>query len=167
MKRAAATTAAIAVLLTAGCSSGEDDGAAATPAPATSSPVAEPSPEPTTINIQGVVGLPFVAYVALEIADGASACQSAGPDFSAIEPGVQVQARDSAGAIVGTTELGEGTLVLNETDSTPVGCQWPYQIEAEAGGKFYTVKVLDWETDAVAETSLATDTLNLLPYDMK
>lgn len=164
MKRAAATTAAIAVLLTAGCSSGEGDGAAAAPAPST---VVEPSPEPTTINIQGVVGLPFVAYVALELADGDSACQSAGSDFSAIEPGVQVQARDSAGAIVGTAELGEGTLILGKTDSTPVGCQWPYQIEAEAGGKFYTVKVLDWETDAVAEASLATDTLNLLPYDMQ
>lgn len=153
-------------LLVAGCAPGDSAGAepsapaetAASAAPTTTAP-------PETVSIQGVVGLPFGGYVALEIPDGDSACRSAG-DYNSIKAGAQVQALDSTGAIVGTGVLDPGKVIVSSATGESVGCQWPYLVEAEAGGKFYTVRVLDWTTDAVKESTLATDMVNVLPVDL-
>lgn len=157
--RVIASAVALA-LLAAGCSSGDD--AVAEPSTPATTTVAPTTEAPADVRVFGVFGLPFGAAVALDLTDGASECQSAGPDYSAVEPGAQVQVLDSAGAIVGTGELGEAVALVGD-DGARLGCTWPYDVTATAGGAYYTVKVLDWSTDAVAESDLATQTVNILP----
>lgn len=163
MKRAL-TTIAMAVLL-AGCGSDENpppsaETTATTPAP--SATPTEPEP-PASISIEGVVAIPFGGYDAIELPREDSECVATGPTYSRIEPGVQVQVLDQAGTIVGTAALGPGEVIRDTEGDTALGCQWLYELDVDAGGKFYMARVLDWTTDAMEESKLAAERLNILP----
>lgn len=166
MKRAL-TAVAVAALLTA-C--GSDDAPAPAVEPGTTSPAPEATtatPEPpATISIEGVVAIPFDGYDAIELPREDSECVATGPTYSGIEPGVQVQILDQSERIVGTAALGPGEVVRDSTDNTALGCQWLYELDVEAGGKFYMARVLDWKTDAMEESKLAAERLNILPTDL-
>lgn len=162
MKTRLIAPAIMLALLAAGCSSG-DSAEAAPSAPATTQ--AAPTAETVeTLTVAGGVVLPFGGFEALELAKGESACRSAGPDYSAIDAGVQVQVLDASGAIVGTGKLGNGAVLKSTADSTlSVGCSWAFTIEVDAGGRFYTAKVLDWATDAIAESDVASTPFLISP----
>lgn len=158
MKRAL-TTIAIAALLTA-CSAPDE-------APPASTADATPAPAPTTpatLVASGAVGLPFGLDGSAELPRDGSTCVSTGK-YSAIESRTQVQVLDSAGAIVGTGGLGPGSL-LETQDGEIIGCQWEFKVPVEAGGSFYSVKVADWQTDAIPEDRLAGTDIILAPTDL-
>lgn len=150
----------VVALALAGCS---DDGSGESETPQPTQTAVPPTAEtPAPLQVRGFVGLSFSPYVALDLADGGSECMSGGPEYNAIEAGVQVQVLDNAGAIVGTGSLGESVAFV-DADGTRLGCNWPFEVTAAAGGSFYTVKVLDWSSEAIDEATIAARSVNILP----
>lgn len=161
MKKAL-TTIAIAALLTA-CSAPAEDRAEPT-----ASADVTPAPSATTATplvAAGAVGLPLGFDGSAELPREGSECVATGT-YSAIESRAQVQVLDSAGAIVGTGGLGPGSLVVKSDSGQAIGCQWEFKVPVEPGGSFYSVKVADWQTDAIAEDRLASTDIILAPTDI-
>lgn len=144
----------VALLVLTGCASPETS-APEEPAPTSAAPVASQEPEPEMIPVTGAVALGAGAVI--HDLPEAGKC-SAHSEYTDIKAGAQVVVTDAAGAVVATTELGDGAPYADSTD-----CVWPFDVEVPAGGGFYTATVTEWSSTTVAEDDLSTTIMAILP----
>ncbi|GAA3217868.1 hypothetical protein ACFP63_08880 [Oerskovia jenensis] len=151
MKRLAVPFAALCIgLAVAGCQGPEGP----TPLAPSLSPTAEKEVEtPATIEAYGAVGLGSKRFIPDMPAAGQCTAHSS---YSDIEEGVQVSISDSTGKVVGVGNLEPGTMLTSD-------CAWKFRVDVPAGGGFYKATVLDWESELVAESDLATEALIVAP----
>lgn len=149
MNRATPITALLgAALFMSACSTG---GGEPPPSPSLASPEASPAETATQepaadLVVFGGIGLGPGAIIPDYPEPGKCAGHS---QYADIKEGVQVSVLDSGGKVVALGELGPGQLMSGD-------CGWIFSIsDVPAGGGFYSVKVLDWQSDIVPEAEVS------------
>ncbi|MCV2395919.1 hypothetical protein OEB99_16510 [Actinotalea sp. M2MS4P-6] len=142
-------------LLLAGCASGSS-GDEASPAESTTAQ-AEPSETTYTATAAPVTASAVIAISpAHAIADG-DLCMAWGDYTDFNDDQVQGQVLDATGTTVGVGYFSDPVEISD-------GCVRSFTVDVPAGGGFYTLKVGERTSDAVAEADLASDNL-LIVFD--
>lgn len=136
-----------ALLAVTACGGGSSDDE-----PRSASPAATEAP---TIKIATtVVAMNALAMgaEALESTDVPPTCEEMPGDYRALRSGEQIQLKDASGEIVAVASLEKSP--LNPGKHL---CAWDAEfVDVPAGGKFYTVAIGKWESDAETEAHAST-----------
>lgn len=112
-----------------------------------------PSPTPQTVLLLGGAGIP--AQYTLPGLQG-EACVASG-EFFDVQEGAQARVLGPADEVVALLELGPAQL------GDDGACYWLFTGQVEAGLGFYSVSVLDWQSEVYAEDDLTAVILDLQP----
>lgn len=156
MNRATSIAALGIALLVSACTAGGDE-----PPPSPSLASSEPSPSETPteepvadLSVFGGIGLGPGAIINDFPEPGTCSGHS---EYTEIKEGVQVSVLDSSGKVVALGALGPGQQMNGD-------CGWVFSIDnVPAGGGFYSVEVLGWESDLIPEDQVSTATFIIDP----